>query len=71
MRRSEAVLHRFLLAVTAKYTILIQRYNLGATCAETSTHFTVILKSLPKPGALWAIPSSSDTSSWVHPHSYG
>ncbi|GBN77855.1 hypothetical protein AVEN_251713-1 [Araneus ventricosus] len=30
--------------------VLIQRSNLGATCAVTSTHITVILESLPKPG---------------------
>ncbi|GFW09662.1 uncharacterized protein TNCV_1393631 [Trichonephila clavipes] len=40
--RSDAVLRLFLLAVTAKYT--------GPHCAVTSTHITIILESLPKPG---------------------
>ncbi|GFX56705.1 hypothetical protein TNCV_494531 [Trichonephila clavipes] len=29
---------------------LIRRCNSGATCAVTSTHITIILESLPKPG---------------------
>ncbi|GFX51899.1 uncharacterized protein TNCV_3063171 [Trichonephila clavipes] len=46
---SDAVLRLFLLAVNAKYTGL-RRCNSGATCAVTSTHITIILESLPKPG---------------------
>ncbi|GBL99736.1 hypothetical protein AVEN_249766-1 [Araneus ventricosus] len=30
--------------------VLIRRCNSGATCAVTSTHITIILESLPKPG---------------------
>ncbi|GFU02173.1 uncharacterized protein TNCV_533801 [Trichonephila clavipes] len=49
--RSDAVLRLFLLAVTAKYIpLLIRRCNSGATCVVTSTHITIILESLPKPG---------------------
>ncbi|PRD29997.1 UNVERIFIED_CONTAM: hypothetical protein NCL1_27740 [Trichonephila clavipes] len=29
--------------------VLIRRFNLGAICAVTSTHITIILESLPKP----------------------
>ncbi|GFX85369.1 uncharacterized protein TNCV_4731861 [Trichonephila clavipes] len=50
--RSDAVLRLFLLAVTVKY---IYRSSFGvvtrgATCAVTSTHITIILELLPKPG---------------------
>ncbi|GFW15450.1 uncharacterized protein TNCV_4655901 [Trichonephila clavipes] len=49
--RSDAVLRLFLLAVTAKYIpVLIWHCNSGATCAVISTHITIILESLPKPG---------------------
>ncbi|GFV34012.1 uncharacterized protein TNCV_2614101 [Trichonephila clavipes] len=51
--RSDAVLRLFLLAVTAKYIyipVLIRRCNSGVTCAVTSTHITIILESLSKPG---------------------
>ncbi|PRD25974.1 UNVERIFIED_CONTAM: hypothetical protein NCL1_39378 [Trichonephila clavipes] len=30
--------------------VLIQRCNLGVTCAVTYTQITIILESLPKPG---------------------
>ncbi|GFU80634.1 uncharacterized protein TNCV_1549011 [Trichonephila clavipes] len=30
--------------------VLIRRCNSGVTCAVTSTHITIILESLPKPG---------------------
>ncbi|GFW67850.1 uncharacterized protein TNCV_3871811 [Trichonephila clavipes] len=49
--RSDAMLRLFLLAVTAKYIpVLIRRCNSRATCAVTSTHITIPLQSLPKPG---------------------
>ncbi|GFU35630.1 hypothetical protein TNCV_2099281 [Trichonephila clavipes] len=36
----------------------------------TSTHIAIILESLPSLRmTLWVIPSSSDSSSWVQPHS--
>ncbi|GFX20526.1 uncharacterized protein TNCV_3488831 [Trichonephila clavipes] len=33
-----------------KKRVLIRRCNSRATCAVTSTHITIILESLPKPG---------------------
>ncbi|GFS93002.1 uncharacterized protein TNCV_532131 [Trichonephila clavipes] len=46
--RSDAVLRLFLLAVTAKYIpVLIRCCNSGTV---TSTHITIIMESLPKPG---------------------
>ncbi|GFV01729.1 hypothetical protein TNCV_3261421 [Trichonephila clavipes] len=49
---------------------LIWRCNSRATCAVTSTHITIILESLPKPGddtLRFQVPP--DTSSWVRPYS--
>ncbi|GFY07091.1 uncharacterized protein TNCV_4203621 [Trichonephila clavipes] len=48
--RSDAVLRLFLLEVTAKYRSSSGIVTWGATCAVTSTHITIILESLPKPG---------------------
>ncbi|GFX64339.1 uncharacterized protein TNCV_1413221 [Trichonephila clavipes] len=48
--RSDAVLCLFLFAVTAKYRSSFGDVTPGATCAVTSTHITIILESLPKPG---------------------
>ncbi|GFY22727.1 hypothetical protein TNCV_2179881 [Trichonephila clavipes] len=36
--------------VTAKYRSSFGVVTRGATCAVTSTHITIILESLPKPG---------------------
>ncbi|GFS97120.1 uncharacterized protein LOC103523953 [Trichonephila clavipes] len=48
---SDAVLRLFLLAVTAKYIpVLIRRCNSEVTCAVTSSHISIILEQLPKPG---------------------
>ncbi|GFX61593.1 uncharacterized protein TNCV_2745671 [Trichonephila clavipes] len=34
----------------AEEPVLIRRCNSGVTCAVTSTHITILLESLPKPG---------------------
>ncbi|GFV03120.1 hypothetical protein TNCV_5025731 [Trichonephila clavipes] len=50
--------------------VLIRRCKSGVTaCAVTSTHITIILESLPKPGddTLGNF-KFLDTSSWVRPH---
>ncbi|GFV79167.1 uncharacterized protein TNCV_1817141 [Trichonephila clavipes] len=48
--KCDAVLRRFLLAVTAKYRFSFGVETRGRPYDVTSTHITIILESLPKPG---------------------